>query len=172
MNLADIEKQTKDYADARAVLAEAVRDLNDELELAKRQALAGIKRALHKAAKAEAELKAALEAEPELFEKPKTQIFHGVKVGYRKSSGKIEWEDDDQVVKLIKKYHEELADVLIKTTEKPIKKALQELDAAALKKLGVTVEDTGDVVVIKPVDSEVDKLVAALLKDAVDEAQE
>jgi hypothetical protein len=172
MSLADIEKLTKEFADARDLLTSRVEALNDEIEQAKRQALRGIKTSVGKAAEAQARLLAALEKEPDLFEKPKSQVFHGIKIGYRKGSGKIEWEDDDQVVKLIKKNHPELADVLIKTTEKPLKKALQELDAAALKKLGVTVEDTGDVPFIKPVDGEVDKLVAALLKDAIEEATE
>ena len=37
---------------------------------------------------------------------------------------------------------------------------------AELKRIGVTVEETGDQIVIKPTDSEVDKLVNALLADA------
>ena len=35
-------------------------------------------------------------------------------------------------------------DLLIKTTEKPVKKSLEQL-AADLKRLGVTVEESGDV---------------------------
>jgi hypothetical protein len=42
----------------------------------------------------------------------------------------------------------------------------------ALKKLGCTVRDTGDEVVIKPVDGDVDKIVRALLKDATEETVE
>ncbi|MBI5561297.1 MAG: hypothetical protein HY894_00350, partial [Deltaproteobacteria bacterium] len=37
--------------------------------------------------------------------------------------------------------------------------------AGDLKKLGVTVEETGDAVVIKPVDGEVERVVNALLRD-------
>ena len=56
----------------------------------------------------------------------------------------------------------------IRTTDAPDKKMLAELPVNELKKLGCTVADTGDVVVIKPTDSEIEKAVAALLKDAVE----
>ena len=50
--------------------------------------------------------------------------------------------------------------------EEPIRKALSELTVTELKRLGVTVEEADDQVVIKPTDSEVDKLVGKLLEDA------
>lgn len=171
MDMGAIEKLTKDYADARGALSDVVAILNTHLELLKRKHLKDIKRRVAVAAEKQAELKAAIEAAPELFDKPKTQIFHGVKVGYRKGSGKIEWEDDAVLVERIRKlFLKSQADLLIQTKEKPIAKALQDLDAADLKRLGVTVEDTGEVVVIKPTDSDVDKLVTALLKDAEKDA--
>ena len=76
-----------------------------------------------------------------------------------------EWEDDSQVVKLIQKHFPEQFDVLVKTIEKPIKDSLANLSVADLKRIGVTVTDSGDCVVIKSMDSEIDKLVDALLKD-------
>ena len=60
--------------------------------------------------------------------------------------------------------------LLIKTTEKPIKDGLSALPADKLKKLGVKVTDDTNKIVIKPVDSEVDKIVDALLGDAEEEA--
>jgi hypothetical protein len=89
-----------------------------------------------------------------------------------KAKGKITWADDDQVVKLIKKHLPDQADILIKTTEKPIRDTLQGLTAAELKRIGVTVDETGDVVVIKSTDSEIDKFVEALLKDEETEIEE
>ena len=53
-----------------------------------------------------------------------------------------------------------------------MKDALAQLPAAELHKLGVQVEEAGDRVYIKASDSEVDKLVVAILKEgAVDEAE-
>ncbi|MBI5562644.1 MAG: hypothetical protein HY894_07335, partial [Deltaproteobacteria bacterium] len=102
--LADIEKKTQTYAEARELLTERVRALKEELELIKGAKLPGIKKTLAKVAEAEAMLRAAIEESPESFAKPKTQIFHGVKVGYIKAKGAITWEDADTVVRLIFKH--------------------------------------------------------------------
>lgn len=168
MSLGHIEELTKEYSRKRAVLAQVVRDLNARLEAAKRVALPDIKAALAATAEAQHRLQTAVEAEPQLFVKPRTYIFHGVKVGMQKGKGGIEWEDDNQVVKLIRKHFPEQTDSLIKVTEKPVKSALNGLSVAELKRISCTAVETGDQVVIKPTDSEVDKLVDALLKEAAD----
>jgi hypothetical protein len=167
--LAGIEALTKPYADARRELADAVEALNDIIEAAKRQAMPKLKRLVAMAAERELTLKNAVQAAPELFARPRTVVFHGVTVGLRKGSGGVDWDDDDRVVKLIEKhFSKDEAELLIKTTKKPIAKALADLDVAELKKIGCTVEGTGDVVVVKPADSAVNKIVNALLKDAAE----
>ncbi|MHB8123769.1 MAG: host-nuclease inhibitor Gam family protein [Desulfuromonadaceae bacterium] len=168
--LAEIERLTKDYADWRVQLSEAVLVAEHEIAAIKRQHVVTIKRKVEAVAERQAALKAAIEEAPELFKKPRTMILHGVKIGFQKEKGKISWDDKDQVVRLIKKHFPEQADVLIKTVEKPIKDALQQLSAADLKRIGVTIGETGDVVIIKSTDSEIDKLVNALLKED-DEAE-
>src|SRR3990172_3109329 len=50
---------------------------------------------------------------PGLFAKPKSVILHGIKLGYRKGSGKMEWDDDDTVIERIRKHAPDLVDVLI-----------------------------------------------------------
>lgn len=165
-----VETATRLYANTREVLASKVRQLEAEVEAVKRQRLPGIKAALARAAEAEGRLRMVIQAAPELFERPRTLILHGVKVGYRKASGKLVWDDPDQVVALIRKHYPDQADVLIVTTEKPSKSALAQMSAAELKRLGVRVSDCGDEVVIAPTDSEVDKLVEALLESCRDEA--
>ncbi|MHB8772985.1 MAG: host-nuclease inhibitor Gam family protein [Syntrophales bacterium] len=169
--LAEIERLTKDFADWRGQLSEAVLVAEHELAALKRQHVVTIKRKVEAVAERQAALKAAIEDSPELFRKPRTMIIHGIKVGFMKEKGKISWSDAGQVIRLIKKHFAEQADVLIKTTEKLVKAALQQLPAADLKKIGVTVGADGDAVVIKSTDSEIDKLVNALLKeDGEDEA--
>jgi arsenate reductase-like glutaredoxin family protein len=169
--MANIETLTKKFADAKAELRAVVIEVRDERDQILKKGMPRIRRLAAAAKEREAELKAAIEESPELFEKPRTQIFHGVKVGYRKATGKIEFEDADQVVKLIRKHFAERFDELVKTEEKPIKEALERLSAAELKKLGIEVADTGDVVFVKDVASEVDKIVKALLKDAPEEIE-
>lgn len=170
VDLEMIETATRLYAQTREVLADKVRRLEAEMEAIKRQRLPGIKAALARAAEAEGKLRQVIEAAPELFERPRTVILHGVKVGYRKATGKLVWDDPDQVVALIRKHYPDQADVLIVIREMPSKSALAQLTATDLKRVGVRVIETGDEVVIAPTDSEVDKLVEALLESTRDEA--
>jgi hypothetical protein len=171
MTMTEIEAKAAHLRAARNVLAADLSILNDALEAVKRQFMPRIKNGVNRLAARHTELHTALESSPELFESPRTQVFHGIKVGFRKGTGGIEWDDDERTSDLIKKHFPEQFDVLVKTTRKPQKKALGSLEVSDLKKVACRVESTGDVVVIKATDSEVDKAVNALLKGAVEEAQ-
>ena len=169
MSLQIIEYTTKQFADARSELSKRLQALNDEILKAKRKALPGLRQAVDVAAVLHKTLRDIIGENAVCFERPRTQIFHGVKVGFRKMKGEITWEDNDQVVKLIRKHCPERFDSLVKTVETPLKDALAQLPADLLKKLSVSVENDADVVFIKCTDSEIDKAVNALLKDAVEE---
>lgn len=168
-SLAEIERGAKKYAEAREHLAGIVAAMNEGIEAIKRDNMKRLKKAVNEAAEHHDALKTLIETAPECFVKPRSVVLHGIKLGFQKGKGKIEWDDADQVVRLIKKHYPEQADVLIATSEKPAKEALANLTAAELKKLGVSVTDGGDAVFIKPADSAVDKMVDALLKDATAE---
>lgn len=167
--LTDIEPSAKAYAEARAKVADIVTELNTGIDALKRDHMPALKRAITKAAEKHDQLKQLIEANPALFVKPRTVIYHGVKIGMKKGTGGISFDDADQVVRLVKKHFPEQADVLVTTVEKPAKDALAQLTVAELKKVGCSVVDAGDAVVIKPTDSEVDKLVDALMKGATEE---
>lgn len=170
--LLEIEKATKDFASARYELSLLVTTLNDDVAKLKKEFLPSIKKAVAKTAERQCELKNLIDHAHDLFEKPRTVIFHGIKVGLQKGRGEIDWDDDQKVVELIRKhFREDQADALIITKEKPSASALRDLTVAELKKIGCTVEETDDEVVIKPADSDVDKVVNALLKDAMEEAK-
>ena len=160
-----IEKLTKDFSEARRALAERVQTLEDEITALKRKYLPGIRKAVEIASERQSSLSAAIEDSPELFLKPRTWLFHGIKIGYQKGKGELQWEDTEQVIKLIKKHFPEQAEILIKTKEEPARNALAKLSVHDLKRIGVTVIETGDQVIIKSTDSEIDKLVNALLKE-------
>lgn len=162
----EIEARTKVYADARGKLAEVVSTLQEGLDALKKDNLPRIRRQVQRLAELEADLKALIELSPDLFVKPKTVVLHGVKVGFEKGKGAILFDDEDKVVQLIEKRLPDLAEQLVKTTKKPLKGGLAQLTAQQLKSIGCTVEETGDQVVIRAVDKDVDKLVAALLKGA------
>jgi hypothetical protein len=169
--LGEIDTMAKEFSDARQRLKDTMQDLEDRQETVLRQFLPGIKRQVSIVEEKEEALKAAIGDSPKLFGKPRTVIMHGVRCGFRKGNGKLEWEDDDQVVKLIKKHHADMVDLLVRTREKPVESALKQLDAADLMKLGVTVEGTGDVVVAQPTDSRIEKQVKKLLQEDRKKAQ-
>jgi arsenate reductase-like glutaredoxin family protein len=166
-----IETKAKAHAQAREKLAEIVSALQDGIDALKRSHMARIKAAVNKAADTSDELLNLVNESPELFTKPKSVTFHGIRLGYKKQKGKIEFDDPDQVIKLIRKHCPELVDTLVVTTETPSKEALNNLTADVLKKLGVKVTSDTDVVFITPADSDVDKMVTALIKGATEEVK-
>lgn len=161
-----IEEATKAYRYCHDRLTGRVEALQAEIDQAKRRKVRGIKSAVRTVADARSRLHALLAAHPECFEKPRTVTIAGVRVGYMKQKGKIEFDDADKVVAQIRKHYPEQFDALVKTTERPVKKALESLSVGELKRLGCRVEDDTDEVVIKSVDTEIDKLVSALLAEA------
>jgi len=167
--LTDIDALTRVYAKSRNKLVQAVMMLNSSIDQLKRKHLPDIKEHVNATAAAQAELKALLEQAPELFVKPRSVIFHGVKVGFAKQKGKIEIADEEKTILLIRKHLADQADVLIAIKETVSKDALANVAVADLKRIGCNVVADTDAVVIKPTDSEVDKLVTALLKVATEE---
>jgi hypothetical protein len=92
-------------------------------------------------------------------------VLHGVRVGFAKGKGRIEYEDADKVVALIDKKLPELADELVRTERKPLKSALERLTVQQLRAIGCTVEEAGDRVVVRAEDTDIDRLVTALLAE-------
>jgi hypothetical protein len=170
ITLSEIAQSTERYAQAHNSLRDVVADLEHELQAVRRKYLTAVRKNTDRTAQAHNELQNLLVAGRDLFQDPKTVVFAGIKVGWRKRIGSIAWDDDAQVVRLIRSKLPELADVLVHTEERPVKKALKELSVSDLRKIGCQVEETGDEPVIKPTDSEVDRVVAALLKDAMDDS--
>lgn len=170
--LNEIEQLSRSYAGERQKLSDKVHQMKDKLTIIERKYLAAIKRTVAVVKTYEAGLKAAIEKSPEQFKSPKTRVLYGIRCGFRKQKGSLDWEDDEVVIKLIKKHFPEMEDVLIKKTEKPAKDGLASLSAQELKKLGVEIKEAGDAVVVEPTDTDVDKLVKALLKEKEEEAKE
>lgn len=170
-NIETIQNAAKNLRLARDTLAERANTLHEEIEAATKRRLAGLRFAVAAVAAADSVLKAAIEQAPGLFDRPRSMVLHGLKLGYRKGTGKIEWQDDEQVVKLIRKHFPEQFDVLCQTIEKPVKAALNGLTVAELKKIGVTAAETGEVVFVKDSTAGVDKLVKALLKGVEEDAE-
>ena len=172
ITFAEIESATKTFAADRERLCDAVGTLTRLIEELKRQALPAIKRAVAKTAESHSALSAMIDAARPLFIRPRTVVMHGIKLGLRKGPGGIDWDDDAAVVARIEKlFGPAKASLLIRTVKRPISAAIEDLDIAELKAIGCRVADTGDEIVIKPADSEVDKIVTALLAGAIEEEE-
>jgi arsenate reductase-like glutaredoxin family protein len=173
MNMQQIETLTAAYATERDELAVLVAEMNDAIEQVKRQRLAAIKQAVQKARQAQDELHAAIDEAPDLFKKPRTRTLHGVKVGLTKQKGSVEFDDEAKVIERIRaQLPKNQAELLIRVKESVHKPAVYDLAVADIKRLGIRITADCDAVVIKSVDSEVDKLVSALLSEAAQEAVE
>lgn len=171
-SLAQIESVTNTFSKAHEALAQSVKAVNDQIDAIKAMHIRRLKRQVAELAAAHTELEALIKSAPALFEKPRTYIFHGVKVGMGKKKGTIEIADPDKTVELIEKHLKDLAEALINTTKTPIKKALGTLTGDQLKKIGCQVTKDTDAVVISPTDGEIEKAIAGLLKDATEDLQE
>ena len=174
MNLTEIEKLAKEFSDARKTLRNRVEVLDEGLRALKKRYLPGIRSAVEIAKEKQTSLSDSIAESRDLFVKPRTMTLFGIRFGIEKQKGKLEWENGavPGIVKLIKKLFPDSWEIYVKVKEDPRKKTLATLSSSDLKKLGIQVTETGDAVVIKPVDSEVDKLVDALLNEKKEEIEE
>lgn len=156
----------------------AVRDALTGTFMAQQDEIADIeKKYLPRVRRLTAEFKAASESlmqavsdSPQLFVRPRSVVFHAIKLGYAKGRGKIEWEcADDTLIKRIRANHPDQVGLLIETIERPVKTALADLAATDLRKLGVVVEETGDVPFVRLADTEIAKTIKGLLRSAEEE---
>lgn len=163
----EIQTLTSEFAAVRRQLVDKCAALQAEIDAVRRAVIPTIRELVTDVADARDRLHAAIESAPHLFSRRRTVTINGVRVGYVKQRGTVVIEDEEAVIKRIRSLlPEEQAELLIRVRESVHKPAVYDLTAADLKRLGITVTETEDAVLIKPVDSEVDKIVAALLQEA------
>lgn len=172
LEMHNIEQLTKDYKTAYDKLTDRMLGLQAEIDAIKRQRLRGIKSALAIVAQTREALKQAIDGNKALFKKPRSAVFYGVKVGLQKGKGKLKFDDEDKVIARIKKHFPDLVEALIKREEKLIKPAAEKLSADKLKKIGCELKGTGDQVLMKSADSDIDKMLKALMKDWDDDLKD
>jgi hypothetical protein len=167
MSLLEVENQTKKYADLYSGLTDLLTDMDKEVKWVQDKYRVKIKEEITKLKSTGENLKSLLEENKGSFEKPKTQIFFNIRVGFMKGKGKKEF-NNAKTVELIKKYLSDKKDSLIKIEETVISKALDTLTAIELKKVGVHIEDAQDEIVIRPVDTEIQKAVNKIISEIID----
>ena len=153
-----------EYRQRHDDLFERLSALDQQIEQLKRRRAKGLRSAAVKLAQSQKRLKTLVAANPGEFKKPKTMTVARVKFGYQKQKGRTVWPSDSALCASIRRLFPDQVETLIKTTEKPVSKAVSNLPAADIKRLGATVEDSGDKVIIKLMDSEIDKLIERLIQ--------
>lgn len=165
--MAEIEALAKAFSSARDALSERVQVMRDEVEKARRMRIQGVKNSLARFAETHDALLAAINESKALFDKPKSRTLHGVRVGWKKNKGTIEYADEAATVAAIeRKFSSDKAGTLVRTKKTLIAAAIEQLTGAELKAIGVTVGNDTEQPFVKPVGDDIDKLTRALLKDA------
>lgn len=169
-SLNDIERLALAHRTDRDTLGDAIDLMEREVAEVRQKHLKALRPMLAKAAASARKLNDAVEGAPELFKKPKSRTLHGFKLGFAKQRGKVSFSDAERVVRLIRKHLADRFNDLVKVTETPDKNALANLTVNDLKKIGCTVTEDDDVAFVRPVESDHEKLVKALLENAQKEA--
>jgi hypothetical protein len=165
--LAEVLKHAKPYAAALQTLEERVQNHQDEQLALSRRNLPGIRAALEKLGEARCALVAALAAAADSFAEPnqRTLTVFGLKLGFRKNIGRLIADDDARVIERIARLMPDKLDQLAPSVRSLDKKALANLTAAELKRLGCELAGAGDEMVIKSATSDVEKLVRRLVTE-------
>ena len=162
----EIDQKAQDYANARDVLVGIKMALEEEVGAIKRKYMPKIRKIVETAKERNAALSSAIAANPELFQKPRTVILHGIRLGIMKERGELAWDDEARVIKRIREQlPADQAELLIRVKESVVKGAVYDLVAADLKRLGIRIEGDGDVVTIKDAAGDLDRWLDALLSE-------
>jgi hypothetical protein len=171
VTLSHIETSARKLREARDDVSEIVTALHNQIAALQSDAIRRIKSAVSRTADRRSELFNLIDCNRHLFIKPKTATFYGICCGVEKGRGRIAYDSEESVIAAAEKKLPDLLDTIAPATRALLKTALKKLTGEQLEKLGCTVEGTGDRVIVRYTDEEVDKLVNALLKSATDEAQ-
>lgn len=161
-----LERRVQDYADTLAEYNTLTAQVRDEIKQVTARHLAAIRRLFNGLQDQQADICAEIKAHPEWFQRPKTRVIHGIKLGLRKRKGRLVIRAAARTVQRIKELYEDDIGVLIKTTETPLKSGLEKLSARELKRLGVEVTDDSDDVVFVSTIDEIDNLIDFLIAEA------
>lgn len=155
----------REHSRDRALLSDRVSTLQDEIERLKRRYLPGIRNAAAKSRESRQALATLIEENPSDFKRPRTLEISGIKFGFQKQKGKIVFKTAETVISAIKKKLPGKASLIIETVQKIKKGELNKLSVEEAKKIGLTVTQDTDAILIKSTTDDIDKLVAKMLEE-------
>lgn len=169
--IAAIDPLARQYMDAQMALDQLTNELKVAVDAIVRKHWPDLRRATTRAAERYEALRAEVAESEAAFDKPKTRILHGVRVGFRKTPDSVQVLNDDNTCALIRKLMPDQVDVLIASSERPVMAAIEQLEDDQLKKIGCKRVTGKDEAVAKLAATDLDKVVAALMKGAIEKAE-
>lgn len=161
-----VEECARTYARVRLELAEAAAKAELELQAVREKHAENLRNLLSLAAHRQADLEVMIDANRELFDKPRTRTVDGIKFGLRKLAGTVEIKDEARTIERIRELlPEEQGELLIRIRESVDRNAVKDLQVRDLKRLGIEIGQDTDVPVVKAVDKDIDKQIAAATRD-------
>lgn len=161
--MSEIEIKAKAVADIRSSLAKTISILREGLKKVTDRHIDDMRDLSAQLGVAHQELLDLVKAHPELFEKPRSAAFHGITVGFSKGKGKMTYDSSEAVISLIEKKLPDRLDDLAPSSRSLSHKALEGLDAKALKSIGVSITDDGDKAYVKTPADDIDKFTASIV---------
>lgn len=163
-DLERINFAASDYLEASVALADLSRDIEAGHDAVNEQYESDLGSALSTLLKAKTKLEIRIQGSPELFEKPKTIVFDGVKFGLKKGPGVMNMPSDKVLLKRLKANHKDVFDNLPRDPKVPGKSFFKNWSVKALRALGIGISGAKDVVTIALVQSETEERIETLLK--------
>lgn len=162
----DVVALARGYARARNRLAGKTDGVREEQRAAVRRHMRWLRPLVAETSAAREALAAAIEAAPQLFDRPRTQSVDGVKFGLRKKPGRMAVADESAAIARLRKRLGAAAEGHIRVRESLVRDGLRELDARLLAAIGVSLTDAVDEVVVSAPRDDLDRLVESLMEDA------
>ena len=163
-----LERIAADCA-AHAELGQSIKKLLDGVEARMRSviddALPAVRELARAYAVSEAEIIDRLNDAVDEFQKPRTRIFSGLKVGFQTGKGSVVFDEGDEqnVIALICDIlPEEQAAALIRTERSVNKDAVKRLPKELLERIGCTIDKPENEVVFHSVDGDIERLFKTL----------
>lgn len=163
MNIEQIMEMARTFARARGRVVARCGFIQRAINRLKKDNLPALAHLCQGEAQIHGELHDAIDNNRQLFEKPRTIVVDDIRIGLRKQKGKLQWDDDEKLIERIKSQFV-APEALIRVKETPNTEGLAMLSGQELKKLGVTISEDSDVVVIAAVkDTEIEKVAQQFL---------
>ena len=170
VTLNELTTLCKNYSKARDALDELSGELRIERQRVVRKRMRGLRTRVADVSAAKDALMQAIKASPEVFERPRSRSVEGIKIGFRKKPGTLNY-NPPRSIRLIREQIPEQAEALIQIKESIVASAVKNLDAGTLARIGISMTGVDDEPFITVAKSDLDKLVDALLEDLPDEME-